>query len=53
MKFKTLFKKSIEEIIENEEEINELIESLNKKFSEDITNKIDGLIDEIKIYQEK
>ena len=53
VKFKSLFKESIEEIIEKEKEINDLISKLNNNISEVITSKIDGLIEEIKIYQEK
>ena len=53
VKFRSLFKESIEEIIEKEKEINYLITNLNKNISEVITSKIEELIDEIKIYQEK
>ena len=53
MQFKKLFKESIQYIVENEKEINELIASLNANISEDITSKIDELIKEIKIYQEQ
>jgi len=53
IKFKFLFKESINEIIENEKEVNDLILNLNKNITEEITNKIDDLIKEIKIYQEK
>ena len=52
LKFKVLFKEAIGEIIENEKEINDLILNLNNNISEDITNKIDNLIEEIKSYQE-
>lgn len=51
-KFKNLFKEAIGEIIENEKEINDLIISLNNNISENITYKIDNLIEEIKSYQE-
>ena len=51
IKFKSLFKESLQEIIEKEKEINDLILSLNNNISEDITHKIDELIEEIKIYQ--
>ena len=51
IKFKSLFKESLEEIIEKEKEINDIILSLNNNISEDITHKIDELIEEIKIYQ--
>lgn len=53
VKFKSLFKESLEEIIQKEKEINDLILSLNNNISEDITYKIDELIEEIKIYQEQ
>jgi len=51
IKFKSLFKESLQEIIEKEKEINDIILSLNNNISEDITHKIDELIEEIKIYQ--
>ena len=51
LKFKILFKENIEYIIENEKRINDLIMELNNDISEDITNKIDKLINEIKLYQ--
>ena len=51
IKFKSLFKESLDEIIEKEKEINDIILSLNNNISEDITHKIDELIEEIKIYQ--
>ena len=35
-----------------EQEINELVKGLNNNISEDITSKIDNLIEEIKKYQE-
>ena len=44
-KFKILFKEKIESIIKNEKEINDLINEKNKNISEEITNKIDNLID--------
>ena len=50
-KFKILFKESIMFIIENEKEINDLIKEKNNNISEEITNKIDNLIKEIKLYQ--
>ena len=50
-KFKILFKESIMFIIENEKDINDLIMQKNSNISEDITNKIDNLINEIKLYQ--
>jgi len=53
IKFKSLFKESLEEIIEKEKEINDIILSLNNNISEDITHKIDELIEEIKIYQKQ
>ena len=53
IKFKSLFKENIDEIIENEKDINDLISSLNNNISEEITYKIDELIDEIKIYQKQ
>lgn len=53
LKFKAIFKEAINEIIENEKEINDLIINLNQNITEGITNKIDDLIKEIKIYQEK
>lgn len=49
--FKKLFKESIEYIIENEKEIDDLIKEKNNNISENITNKIDELINEIKLYQ--
>lgn len=49
--FKKLFKESIEFIIENEKVIDDLIQEKYNNISENITNKIDGLIDEIKLYQ--
>ena len=49
--FKKLFKESIEYIIENEKVIDDLIQEKYNNISENITNKIDGLIDEIKLYQ--
>ena len=52
LKFKVLFKDAIGEIIENEKEINDLVINLNNNISEDITNKIDNLIEELKSYQE-
>ena len=52
LKFKVLFKDAIGEIIENEKEINDLVMNLNNNISEDITNKIDNLIEELKSYQE-
>ena len=52
LKFKRLFQEAVGEIIENQKEINDLILNLNKDISEDITNKIDNLIEEIKSYQE-
>lgn len=52
LKFRSLFKETIEEIIENEKEVDNLIKSLNTDISEEITNKIDNLIKEIKSYQE-
>jgi hypothetical protein len=52
LKFKALFQEAVGEIIENQKEINDLILNLNKDISEDITNKIDNLIEEIKSYQE-
>ena len=52
LKFKVLFREEIEKIIENENEINDLVINLNQNISEDLTNKIDNLIDEIKSYQE-
>ena len=52
LKFKRLFQEAVGEIIENQKEINDLILNLNKGISEDITNKIDNLIEEIKSYQE-
>ena len=51
IKFKSLLKESLQEIIEKEKEINDIILSLNNNISEDITHKIDELIEEIKIYQ--
>ena len=51
-KFKILFKESIEQIIEEDNEINYLIKNLNNNISEDITNKIDKLIEELKKYQD-
>ena len=51
IKFKSLFKESLDEIIEKEKEINDIILILNNNISEDITHKIDELIEEIKIYQ--
>jgi len=53
VKFKSLFKESIEEIIEKEKAINDLITNLNDNISEDITYKIGELIEEIKTYQEQ
>ena len=53
IKFKSLFKESLQEIIEKEKEINDIILSLNNNISEDITHKIDELIEEIKIYQKQ
>ena len=50
-KFKVLFKESVIDIIDNEKEIDELIKEKNNNISEDITNKIDNLINEIKLYQ--
>ena len=50
-KFKILFKESIMFIIENEKKINDLIMVKNNNISEEITNKIDNLINEIKLYQ--
>ena len=50
-KFKILFKESLIAIIDNEKEIDELIKEKNNNISEDITNKIDNLINEIKLYQ--
>ena len=50
-KFKILFKESIMFIIENEKEINDLIMEKNNNISEEITSKIDNLINEIKLYQ--
>ena len=52
LKFKRLFQEAVGEIIENQKKINDLILNLNKDISEDITNKIDNLIEEIKSYQE-
>ena len=52
LKFKNLFQNYIWEIIENEKEINDLILDLNNNISEDITDKINMLIEEIKSYQE-
>ena len=52
LKFKNLFQNDIWEIIENEKEINDLILDLNNNISEDITDKINMLIEEIKSYQE-
>ena len=49
--FKKLFRESIEYIIENEKEIDDLIKEKNNNISENITNKIDELINEIKLYQ--
>ena len=51
LKFKNLFQNDIWEIIENEKEINDLILD-NNNISEDITDKINMLIEEIKSYQE-
>ena len=51
LKFKNLFQDSIYEIIDNEQRINDLIKNLNNNISEDITSKIDNLIEEIKLYQ--
>ena len=50
-KFKILFKENVIDIIDNEKEIDDLIKEKNSHISEDITNKIDNLIDEIKSYQ--
>ena len=50
-KFKVLFKEKIEEIINNEQSIVDLINSLKGNISENITHKIDGLIDVLKEYQ--
>ena len=50
-KFKILFKESLIAIIDNEKEIDDLIKEKNNNISEEITNKIDNLINEIKLYQ--
>jgi hypothetical protein len=50
-KFKILFKESLIAIIDNEKEIDDLIKEKNNNISEEITNKIDDLINEIKLYQ--
>ena len=50
-KFKMLLKDNIISIIENEKEIDNLIKEKNNNISEEITNKIDDLINEIKLYQ--
>lgn len=52
VRFKNLFIETIDDLIENEQEINELVKGLNNNISEDITSKIDNLIEEIKKYQE-
>ncbi len=52
IKFKSLFKETIEDIIENEKEVNDLIINLNSNISEEITSNIDNLINVIKQYQE-
>ena len=52
LRFKVLFKEAIEEIIENEKDINDLVINSNQNITEDITNKIDELINEIKSYQD-
>ena len=52
VRFKNLFIEAINDLIENEQEINELVKGLNNNISEDITSKIDNLIEEIKKYQE-
>jgi len=46
-----LFKESLIAIIDNEKEIDDLIKEKNNNISEEITNKIDNLINEIKLYQ--
>jgi len=53
VKFKSLFKESIEKIVEKDNEINDFISILNNGISEEITFKIDELIEEIKIYQQQ
>ena len=46
-----MFKESLIAIIDNEKEIDDLIKEKNNNISEEITNKIDNLINEIKLYQ--
>ena len=50
-KFKILFKENLIAIIDKEKEIDDLIKEKNNNISEEITNKIDKLINEIKLYQ--
>ena len=46
-----MFKESLIDIIDNEKEIHDLIKEKNNNISKEITNKIDNLINEIKLYQ--
>lgn len=53
LKFKMLLKDNIISIIENEKEIDDLIKEKNNNNSKEVTNKIDDLINEIKLYQNR